>query len=217
MKTNKNLEIMMGVIGLIPIIYLWYVWAYLPEVVPTHFSLNGQADGYSSKLTLVLILLGMGVLPLGLKFILALDPAKQSILNSNNLQKIRLVISIFMSFIGIIAVKSGLEGKLSGSIDTLIAPGMLILMAFLGNYMTNLRPNYMAGIRTPWTLANQNVWRKTHLLGGRLMFGLCLAAVLPCVFLPMPYNLSLAAVVILIASFYPIYYSYKIREAEDKS
>ena len=208
---------LMLVIGLLPMIYLWNSWSAMPDVVPTHFDLNGKPNDYSSKQTLALVLLVLGLLPVGLKFVLGLDPAKQSILNANNLQKIRLGLSVFLAFVGVTMTQSGIEGNLSSILGTLLAPAMLVLMAFLGNYLTNLRPNYMAGVRTPWTLASTNVWQKTHLLAGRLMFGLCLAAVIPCIFLPMPYNLSLAACVILIAAFYPVYYSYRIRETAEET
>jgi uncharacterized membrane protein len=46
----------------------------------------------------------------------------------------------------------------------------LLLLAIMGNYLGNLRPNYFAGIRTPWTLESPETWRATHRLGGRLMF-----------------------------------------------
>jgi uncharacterized membrane protein len=46
-----------------------------------------------------------------------------------------------------------------------------ILIALLGNYFQSIRPNYFIGIRTPWTLENETVWKKTHRLGGRLWFG----------------------------------------------
>ncbi len=35
--------------------------------------------------------------------------------------------------------------------------------------MGNVRPNYFAGIRTPWTLNDPEIWRATHRLGGRIM------------------------------------------------
>ena len=31
-----------------------------------------------------------------------------------------------------------------------------------------MKPNYFIGIRTPWTLENEETWRKTHKLGGKL-------------------------------------------------
>lgn len=36
----------------------------------------------------------------------------------------------------------------------------------MGNYMPKLPQNYFLGIKTPWTLANEYVWRKTHRIGG---------------------------------------------------
>jgi len=53
---------------------------------------------------------------------------------------------------------------------------MGLLFILLGNFMGKLRPNYFAGIRTPWTLESKTVWLKTHRLGGRVMVagGICM-------------------------------------------
>jgi uncharacterized membrane protein len=45
------------------------------------------------------------------------------------------------------------------------------LLAVIGNYFQALRPNYFIGIRTPWTLQSEQVWKKTHKLGGRVWMG----------------------------------------------
>ena len=37
-----------------------------------------------------------------------------------------------------------------------------LLFVLLGNYFRNLKPNYFIGIRTPWTLENESVWKMTH-------------------------------------------------------
>ncbi|HOF86457.1 MAG TPA: SdpI family protein, partial [Treponemataceae bacterium] len=44
---------------------------------------------------------------------------------------------------------------------------LLVGAVFLvsGNYMSKFRHNYFCGIRTPWTLASESVWRKTHRRG----------------------------------------------------
>jgi DNA-binding transcriptional ArsR family regulator len=47
--------------------------------------------------------------------------------------------------------------------------GCLLLFVLVGNFGSNLRPNYFAGIRTPWTLANRETWCATHRIGGRIM------------------------------------------------
>jgi uncharacterized membrane protein len=41
-------------------------------------------------------------------------------------------------------------------------------LAVLGNYLGKVRKNYFVGIRTPRTLANDEVWARTHRLGARL-------------------------------------------------
>ena len=47
-----------------------------------------------------------------------------------------------------------------------IVVGLLLLV--LGNYMGKVRKNFFVGIRTPWTLASDEVWMRTHHLGGWL-------------------------------------------------
>jgi uncharacterized membrane protein len=44
-----------------------------------------------------------------------------------------------------------------------------VALAVIGNYFGKLRYNYLIGIRTPWTLADERVWDKTHRFAGRLM------------------------------------------------
>ena len=44
--------------------------------------------------------------------------------------------------------------------------GLLLLV--IGNYMGKVRKNFFVGIRTPWTLASDEVWMRTHHLGGWL-------------------------------------------------
>ncbi|SEW50052.1 SdpI family protein [Chitinophaga arvensicola] len=52
----------------------------------------------------------------------------------------------------------------------LIPQFIFVFLAICGNLMYNVRPNYFFGIRTPWTLKNETVWRKTHHLGGVVLF-----------------------------------------------
>jgi uncharacterized membrane protein len=54
--------------------------------------------------------------------------------------------------------------------DRIVPTATLLLLAVIGNYSSNLRPNYFAGIRTPWTLESPATWRATHRLGGYITF-----------------------------------------------
>jgi uncharacterized membrane protein len=46
---------------------------------------------------------------------------------------------------------------------------MLLTFLVLGNYIGTFRPSYFLGIRTPWTLGNDEVWRATHRNIGRVL------------------------------------------------
>ncbi|MEK7072418.1 MAG: SdpI family protein, partial [Patescibacteria group bacterium] len=55
----------------------------------------------------------------------------------------------------------------------IVVPTMIgILFIIMGYYMGKIKPNWFMGIRTPWTLSSENVWRKTHRVGGWLFAGL---------------------------------------------
>ena len=51
---------------------------------------------------------------------------------------------------------------------TLIVGGIGLFFMILGNQLSKSRQMYMIGIRTPWTLADPNIWIATHRLGGKL-------------------------------------------------
>jgi len=47
-------------------------------------------------------------------------------------------------------------------------PAIGLLFIFVGLMLNKAKRNYFIGIRTPWTLANDVVWQKTHRLGSKL-------------------------------------------------
>jgi uncharacterized membrane protein len=51
-------------------------------------------------------------------------------------------------------------------IGTVVPVGVGILFIIIGGLMERMPPSWFMGIRTPWTLSNDDVWRKTHQVGG---------------------------------------------------
>ncbi|HKC42030.1 MAG TPA: SdpI family protein, partial [Gemmatimonadales bacterium] len=92
-------------------------------------------------------------------------------------------------------------------VDRFMPIGIGLLFIVLGNYLTRVEPNWFIGIRTPWTLSSDTVWRKTHRTGGWLMVvgGFVLAA---SVFLPQGAFLPLLIAAILILAVIPVVQSY---------
>ncbi len=84
------------------------------------------------------------------------------------------------------------------------------LFIVLGNYMKTIKPNYFIGIRTPWTLENEEVWKKTHRMASYLWFWGGLAMIVSILLLPPNTGTYLFMVIVSMISIIPIIYSYKI-------
>lgn len=195
------------------------IWAYpqLPPTVATHWSLNGTPDGFSSRwwavaivpIVLVFMTVVFNVLP-------KIDPRHENyvkFLSSYWLIANAVIVFLLVAHGLIIAAGLGFSIK----IDRLMPLGIGLLFVFLGNFLTRVEPNWFVGIRTPWTLSSDTVWRRTHRTGGWVFVigGLVLAstALLPrAAFLP----LLIATIVIMPAI--PIVQSYVLwkREQHDR-
>jgi uncharacterized membrane protein len=65
----------------------------------------------------------------------------------------------------IITSTLGYRGEPPGAVPAVF--GLLFIV--IGNVLPKLRWNCVVGIRTPWTLADERVWDKTHRFGGPAM------------------------------------------------
>ena len=170
MKSSKVVIPFAIAISLIPILYLAYIYNALPATVPTHFDAGGKPNDYSSKSTLFLITAGMSAIAMGVFFLIRnlekIDPKKFAKSNPGSMNKIAIGLVIFLSTLNVIIVSSAQQGKI-GNIK-LVMCLIGLFLAFMGNVMYSVKPNYFVGIRTPWTLENEDNWRKTHQIAGKL-------------------------------------------------
>ena len=165
---NKYLkESLLWALIVLPYVYLAIVWNKMPDQVPTHFNIAGNADAWSGKTSLIFLpgALGIGIYLL-LLLIPVLDPKKKIRNMGDKYYTFRFMLTFFFSLFATYLLYISNSGSLKN-------PNLLIgligaLFAMLGNYFQTIRPNYFIGIRTPWTLENEQTWKKTHRLGGRL-------------------------------------------------
>jgi uncharacterized membrane protein len=85
--------------------------------------------------------------------------------------------------------------------------GMGLFLAALGNYLPRIRSNWWLGIRTPWTLESERVWRETHRVGGRMFVGAGLLAAIAG-FLPDPFCPAIPIAALAVATLVSVAYSY---------
>ena len=91
-----------------------------------------------------------------------------------------------------------------------IIPILGVLFIVFGNYFKTIKANYFIGIRTPWTLENENVWKKTHTMAGKLWFIAGLIIVLGSVILEPQNNLKFALFITTLIIIIPLIYSYMV-------
>lgn len=202
-----------------PAIYLAIIWNQIPDTVAMHYDLQGNPDRFGSKRELIgltTILIAVNILVyLLLTNIYRIDPKKYAADNKDRLRRIAFAVSIFMSALLVFIIYSSTQSNLKLNAGIILS-GVGLLFAVLGNYLPNLKPNYFAGLRLPWTLENPENWKKTHALAGRLWFasGLFLAAI--CLFLPAAVAIIVFFVVMIVITIIPCIYSYRIYKAQNQ-
>jgi len=160
-------------IMLLPAVYLAIVWTGIPQTVPMHFDLKGNVDQYGTKTDLLImtaVLTSLNMLAyLAILNIYKIDPKKYAAQNKERLQRIGFSVALYLA-----AVSAMLIYVISTNhVDVVmkfVFIAMGLLFALIGNNMYNLKPNYFAGMRLPWTLENEDNWRATHHVAGRLWF-----------------------------------------------
>jgi uncharacterized membrane protein len=194
------------------------IWAYpqLAPTVATHWNLNGTPDGFSSRLVAVLIIPVVILVMMGLFNVLPkLDPRGQNYAKFfGTYWLICNTVIAFMLIAHAMIIASGIGFPIR--IDRLMPVGIGLLFIVLGNYLTRVEPNWFIGIRTPWTLSSDTVWRKTHRTGGYLMVlgGLLVAA---CAVLPHGAFIPVLVAAILVMAVIPIVQSYILWKRERKT
>jgi uncharacterized membrane protein len=213
MKKNYTLvNVIMFIVALLPLGYLALVWNQLPPQVPVHFDAQMKPDRISDKSELWImsgIMAGASLLVYFLlQKIYLFDPKRRNKAGIETFNKLGAGLVIFFAALNIVII---ISAKTAGvNLENLLFPLIGLLFVFLGNYMPALKPNYFAGIRLPWTLSDDENWRKTHQLGGKIWFWGGLFFAILSMFLHREIIFPIFITIILIMVLIPAIYSYKL-------
>jgi len=178
----------------------------LPAEVPTHWNAAGVVDGWSTPLRAASILpLAMALTWLMFWGLPRISPSGwriepfQGVWGRVQLGMLGFLLLVHFGLMG------SAVGWIEGGIPRLVFAGTGLLFLLFGNYLGKTTRNFFFGIRTPWTLASDEVWRRTHRLGGWLMVGAGLVLIGMAVF-----GASTAMLVgtVLVVALVPFVYSY---------
>jgi len=178
-----------------------------------HFNLKGDIDRYGSKnelATMIMLLIAVNALVyLLLPQVYRIDPKRYAAENKGRLFRIAFAVSVFTSAVLCLIIYSSIHGNIKFSMRFILA-GVGLMLAVVGNYIYNIKPNYFAGIRLPWTLNNDENWKKTHLLGGKLLFGGGLLIAVICLFTPFLFSMITLFTILLLVIMTTCIYSYRL-------
>jgi uncharacterized membrane protein len=196
-----------------PAIYLAVVWNTFPETIAMHFNLKGDIDRYGNKnelATMIMVLIAVNaVVYLLLPQVYKIDPKRYAEENKGRLFRIAFAVAIFTSAVLCLLIYSSINGNIKFTMRFILA-GVGLMLAVVGNYIYNIKPNYFAGIRLPWTLNNDENWKRTHLLGGKLLFGGGLLIAVICLFAPFMISMITLFTVLLVVILITCIYSYRL-------
>ena len=170
MKKSRIIDLVAAIIWLLPILYLINRFPKLPVSVPLHFRMDGAPDRYGNKQELVWGELVLSIVTVGIyllvKYLPKIDPKKTAQFSTTIFQKIAIALVILFSGIQYIIILASSGSNID--FGKLFIPLIGLFFTYLGYILPSVKPNYFVGIRTPWTLEDDDTWRATHQLGSKL-------------------------------------------------
>jgi len=179
----------------------------LPDQVPTHWGLTGEADDWMPKWpgAFLPVSLGAGVWVL-LLVLRRIDPRRAHYESFRGTFWLLLnVLMLFFALLQVVSLGTALGWPLDAERVIPLAVGLLFIA--LGSYLPRVRSNWWIGIRTPWTLESERVWRETHRLAGRT-FTVGGLLTMGAALLPRELRPLVALLGLFVAGFIPVVYSY---------
>ena len=157
------------IVLILQIIFALYLGMQLADDVkiPSHWNIKGEIDGYMGKWMGILVFPGLNIFI----FLVFLFLPKFSVRYKDKegqfskvLPSFSLILIFFFAIIHIYTILLAKGVFHPGGKEIFIMLGLMFIL--LGNLLPKIPSNFFAGIRTPWTLSSEVVWRKTHRVGG---------------------------------------------------
>ena len=202
-REHRMLLVLTSAIILLQMLVGVLLWDRLPDPMATHFNFHNEPDGWSSKAFAVF---GMPLLLLGLHFMCLLLSCASNIQMQNVSSRVKslmlLIIPAASLLVTVLCYGYALGAPFA--IDRIVWVFVGVIFALVGNYLPKVRRNATMGIRMPWTLADDEVWNRTHRVAAPVWV-LCGLLMIVCGLIGSGPMIPIAAIVVVIGL--PIAYS----------
>ena len=218
-------------VTVLPLIITGFVLRFMPDTVPTHYDFSGNVDGRGSKyvyLLLPVVAVGQtllfGAISRSMKNKTAEDEKKtaEAVSNAKVFDIIAICTSVmfgvlqcYLLYKACVAGKAGAEhvdeGGISGTITYLLIGIMLIV---IGNFLPKTKLNGAVGLRTSYSMYNDNTWRKSNGYAGRVLMIAGVLTVVTALFANMTVATIMVFVYITAATVISCVYAKKVYNEE---
>ena len=169
-KKYRATIVICAILCLLPILVGVYYWNELPDMMVTHWDMHNQPNGYMPKAVAVFLLpVLMAALLLLCPLAAKIDPKKPTY--NDKMIAIMLWTMPVMSLL-LSAMTYGWALGFEFDIGFWVTVFLGIVFVLIGNYLPKCTPSFTMGIKLPWTLSDDENWRKTHRMAGPIwVFG----------------------------------------------
>lgn len=190
-----------------------YFYPQMPEKMASHWDAEGNVNGYMGK-TAALLIIPCLLAFLALLFLILpiIDPLKENILKFEKYYyNFILLFFLFMLMVHLQMILWNLGIRISPNLTFPIAVG--ILFYYIGIMLEHTERNYFIGIKTPWTLHDDEIWKKTHEVGSKAFK---IAGIISALGVLNPKYAVYFILSVIPLSLYPILYSYLLYREKKK-
>lgn len=175
---NSSLAKILFITSVIPMIIVLIALRFLPEKIPAHYDFNMNIDRWGSKYE-SLLMPAATILMSAFMYGMSRFSAKQE--NGKSNQKVILISGTAINFLftamTVWSLFSAFKAAENSKIGVEISVNIIfistgIVMAVIGNFLPKCKLNSVIGIRTKWSMANEDVWFKCQRFGG-VLFVVC--------------------------------------------
>ena len=194
-------------------VFSFAVYSRLPERVPIHWNMAGEPNGYGSRIEAAFLLPVMMLAMWGiLQWYPSRDPRAANIAKFRGAYDIVVAATIaFLCGVHVLALGQALGWRVD--ITTVALVGIGAMLVIVGNLLPLARSNFIFGIRTPWTLSSEQVWTRSHRVGGYTAVAAGLITIASA-FFARPIGVVISLVSLFIAGLIPVVYSYVLWSRE---
>lgn len=145
-----------------------YLYSRMPENMASHWNISGDVNGYIPKFWGLFLMPALSfVLFLFFLVIPKIDPLKQNIAKFRKyFDGFVVLVILFLFYIDLLTISWNLGFRFN--IIQVLIPALSVLIYYSGVVIENSKRNWFIGIRTPWTMSSDEVWKKTSERGGKL-------------------------------------------------